>query len=565
MNLTLDSLTKTAQQSLFSQSGITLPPFSFEDTPLGVSIVDLILNPVNARIWQPRDMTGYSVRAAIGNAFLSPIAGTGFILSGTNLTAGLLITGKRYQILTYVAGDVFTNVGAGSDATDVIFTATGTTPTTWTNSSVLQEISANVAYDASASDLQTALNATGWISTAGGVTVTGSGQFFFVTFTTAGAQAQMTGDGTEFAPLSFVETAVLVTGSATVQSVQSIRFLQQPAAYAVLATDSTAPGATVTVVATGGGGLNAKVRVTFNAQPYDGKFSITVAGLESALISWNAAGADVQTALENIQITSGTVVTGRKYKIVNFVTSDDFTNIGGTNVTGNVFVATGTTPTTWTHGSVLSPVAAGNVAVSQEQIGSYLIGFQGDMANTDMGTITSDGTGLLVQSFKSGILSSNTEAMELLLGANQSVVTSFEIEATPMGGNPVKLYHVPVTVIAPLIHGTNVSGPVIYFYDKAQIDALLLLKANLASPTFTGTPAAPTATPGDDTTLLATTAFVAAAIAAFAADGSSFRALLSSAGVTPMTDGTYQMGIGGSQNGTFTIVDGVVTGAQNVS
>ncbi len=472
MNLTLDSLTKTAQQSLFSESGIALPPFSFEDTPLSASIVDRILTPTNTRIWQPRDMTGYSVRAAIGNAFLSPIAGTGFILSGINITSGTIISGKRYQILTFVAGDNFTNVGAGSNATGVIFTATGTTPTTWTHSSVLNEISADLPYNAAASDVQTALTATGWVTTAGGATVTGSGQFFFVTFTTAGDRAQMAGDGTEFAPLSFVETATLVNGSATVQEVQSIRFLQQPAAYAVLGTDSTVAGATVTVVQAGGGGLNAKIRVTFNAIPYDGRFSITIAGLESALLAWNDSDADVQTALENIQISAGTVVTGRKYKIVTFATSDDFSNIGGTNVTGNVFVATGTTPTTWTHGSILSPVAAGNVAVFQEAIGSYLIGFQGDMANTAMGTITSDGTALLVQSFKSGILSSNTEAMELLLGTNQSAVTSFEIEATPMGGNPVKLFHVAVTVVAPLIHGTNVAGPSIWFYDKAQIDAM---------------------------------------------------------------------------------------------
>lgn len=39
------------------------------------------------------------------------------------------------------------------------------------------------------------------------------------------------------------------------------------------------------------------------------------------------------------------------------------------------------------------------------------------------------------------------------------------------------------------------------------------LKANLASPTFTGTPAAPTASGGTNTTQIATTAFVAAAIA----------------------------------------------------
>lgn len=47
----------------------------------------------------------------------------------------------------------------------------------------------------------------------------------------------------------------------------------------------------------------------------------------------------------------------------------------------------------------------------------------------------------------------------------------------------------------------------------ADVAALLLTKAALASPTFTGTPAAPTAAGGTNTTQIATTAFVAAAIA----------------------------------------------------
>ena len=49
----------------------------------------------------------------------------------------------------------------------------------------------------------------------------------------------------------------------------------------------------------------------------------------------------------------------------------------------------------------------------------------------------------------------------------------------------------------------------------AQQNALNL-KANLASPTLTGTPAAPTAVPGTNTTQIATTAFTAAAITAAA-------------------------------------------------
>ncbi len=54
-------------------------------------------------------------------------------------------------------------------------------------------------------------------------------------------------------------------------------------------------------------------------------------------------------------------------------------------------------------------------------------------------------------------------------------------------------------------------------YTKTQIDQALALKAPLASPTFTGTPMAPTAAIGTNTGQLANTAFVQAAIATLVA------------------------------------------------
>ena len=49
--------------------------------------------------------------------------------------------------------------------------------------------------------------------------------------------------------------------------------------------------------------------------------------------------------------------------------------------------------------------------------------------------------------------------------------------------------------------------------NEADADAAIALKADIASPTFTGTPAAPTASAGTNTTQLATTAFVSTAVA----------------------------------------------------
>jgi len=52
---------------------------------------------------------------------------------------------------------------------------------------------------------------------------------------------------------------------------------------------------------------------------------------------------------------------------------------------------------------------------------------------------------------------------------------------------------------------------------KAQVDGLLSTKAPLASPSFTGSPTAPTAVAGTNSTQIATTAFVNDAIAGFGA------------------------------------------------
>ncbi len=51
--------------------------------------------------------------------------------------------------------------------------------------------------------------------------------------------------------------------------------------------------------------------------------------------------------------TSGTLVVGKEYTIDDWITDDDFTNVGGANVDGTTFVATGTTPTKWTNSSSL--------------------------------------------------------------------------------------------------------------------------------------------------------------------------------------------------------------------
>lgn len=67
-----------------------------------------------------------------------------------------------------------------------------------------------------------------------------------------------------------------------------------------------------------------------------------------------------------------------------------------------------------------------------------------------------------------------------------------------------------------IVKGTEIDN------EFNSISGAISSKADIASPTFTGTPAAPTATAGSNTTQLATTAFVTAALSAVYPVGSIY-------------------------------------------
>ena len=71
------------------------------------------------------------------------------------------------------------------------------------------------------------------------------------------------------------------------------------------------------------------------------------------------------------------------------------------------------------------------------------------------------------------------------------------------------------------------------YYTETEINSKLNLKANLASPDFTGVPTAPTAADGTNTTQIATTAFVQAAFKAN--DAMIFKGTIGSSGATVTT------------------------------
>ena len=162
----------------------------------------------------------------IGTPGAGPSGGT-FWLGVSTATSGSLTTSKRYQIETYVAGDDFANLGAAENATGVVFTSSGTTPTDWTNGSTVVEITGEISYAASAATLEAALEATEAVV---GVTVTkaSAAPNFVVEWDSVGAVALLVGGPSSLTPASAVVTSELQAGSASAVERQIVRLTRQP-------------------------------------------------------------------------------------------------------------------------------------------------------------------------------------------------------------------------------------------------------------------------------------------------------------------------------------------------
>jgi hypothetical protein len=97
-----------------------------------------------------------------------------------------------------------------------------------------------------------------------------------------------------------------------------------------------------------------------------------------------------------------------------------------------------------------------------------------------------------------------------------------------------------------IVKGTEIDN------EFNSISGAISSKADIASPTFTGTPAGPTATAGSNTTQLATTAYVKAEITTATASLSTMST--QSAGAVAITGGTI----------TGTTVNGNTVGSNSV-
>jgi len=233
--------------SSFLSTRITSPePAVFGDKPdISVRLVESN-EGTGSLPWRYVDLTGYSIRVGIGNP--------------------------------------------GGDATSGTFTLTFDGDTTTA-----------LDYNATAGDIDTALNALASMVTAGGCTVTQATAGYQVTFDTVGAQNTITATTDGLFPASSAYIYEATTGDGSTAEVQVVTLEVDNAAYIELTTDISAPSATVTVVREGVTDTTSELqRVEIDGDPYLGTWAVTINGNTSSAISVDATLAEITTAIEGI-------------------------------------------------------------------------------------------------------------------------------------------------------------------------------------------------------------------------------------------------------------------------
>jgi len=255
MDYIVDVENKRLVSSFLSTRTTTPQAAVFGDTPnISVRLVESNDDGVDLP-WRYVDLTGYSIRVAIGNPGGDPTAGTFTLTFDGDTTAAL-------------------------------------------------------DYDATAAEIDTELNGLASMVTAGGCTVSAVSAGYQVSFDTVGSQNIITATTDGLFPSSSAYIYESITGDGSTNEVQVVTLEVDNSAYVELTTDIAAPSATVTTVREGVTDTTSELqRVEISGDPYLGTWAITIGGNTSAAIAVDADLADITTAIEGIAgIGAGNVV-----------------------------------------------------------------------------------------------------------------------------------------------------------------------------------------------------------------------------------------------------------------
>lgn len=331
---------KTLYQSFADTAVLDLDPYTFGDTGIFEEIHAIKPAPAGSETpWVYLDRSeieGSSIQVGLGKIDQPSTGGTGGLKDpNTRATSGSLVTGAKYIIESYLGADNFTNVGAASNATGVIFTATGTTPTTWASSSILVQVVTGIAFDSTPAAFQSAIRSqlpTNY-SAATVTSPTANPYPWRIDRATLGSITDLEGFGDYLTPDSWVRVDPTRLGSAYTSLIQTVSFIQKPAAYANV-TDLLPEYGIIPAIARreGSPSRNEIQRVVLPAGTYGGQWTLECTSLgvandetiETDPILFGDTEANIQAAIIDAFNTDtlGAAVTGNE---VTVTLLDDYT------------------------------------------------------------------------------------------------------------------------------------------------------------------------------------------------------------------------------------------------
>jgi hypothetical protein len=184
----------------------------------------------------------------------------------------------------------------------------GTWAATWDSNTTI-----NIAYNASASNVQASLNSLTTIQNAGNVTVTRPGESLYrVVWNNVGARNVISVDSAPLYPTSEAQVTNAQTGNATVRAVQLIHLETKPAAWVTLTTALPSAAATVTKTRDGNTATGTSEIQTVDLtdpEPIGGTWTATVVQANGVTnvtppLAYNIAPSALQTALINTNYTA---------------------------------------------------------------------------------------------------------------------------------------------------------------------------------------------------------------------------------------------------------------------
>jgi hypothetical protein len=183
---------------------------------------------------------------------------------------------------------------------------------TWTMSFGGDTTSA-LPYNATATQLQAALNTLASITSAGGVTVSKIGDNYNIAFNLVGARTELTTDPTSLIPLSAATVALLQQGTASKVAISLVHLQRTVAGLATTFTQTE--DCEITIESLGAwDGSKATFRLSISPDPKGGSFTIsfdpqTGDDVSTSAIQVGASGQDVQNALNINSLVDKVTVT----------------------------------------------------------------------------------------------------------------------------------------------------------------------------------------------------------------------------------------------------------------